>query len=328
MKTKKCPACGISGSFPGVHISGSRCNYCRERAVLYRKHAASKTLCYTAPLDENTRNRLFKQMDSYFRRMAADRTLGVMAYSGGIDSTYVLDTLVNKYRLNIIPVTVDVGAMDERALSNIKHTLKKLGIRKSVFVTRHTPRFLKVFDYFFTHLDDLPVEGYNPLCCMVCHHLIDLVVHHEARAAGAEYIVSGLDRFQTPPELNFLLKNNSFFLDIDPRTHFDALTRWWPRAVREKIFGAKTMEAFRKTFTKHKTPLKLITPTWFMDYRKEEVREYLVSKGIILHTAGTNCKFKPLANALFMMKHGYGINEFVESSKVWEKRQNPNRNEK
>lgn len=315
---KRCKTCAIAGKFPGAKIYTDDCNFCRERDSLYKRGTPSNRLCYTPPLEKGRRELLLRHMKSFFGKMAQSKTPLALAYSGGVDSTYVLDLLVNSYNLSVIPITVDVGALDDRALQNIKNTLLKLGIKKHLLISKYKKMYLRVFDYFLKHLDTLPMEGYNPRCCMVCHHIIDLILMGEVRKLGVRYLISGLDRFQTPPELNFLLRGQDYFLPIGGPDHFTLLTRHWPEEILSHVLTRQEVANLKECVPPLGQELYLICPTWAMEYDKKRVGKSLVKRGILIHTEGTNCKFKPLANALFHMQNGYGINEFVESSKIWE----------
>jgi len=316
---KTCNTCGLTDAFPGVKIVGNECNYCVKRRALFFKHIPSKEFSYTPPLQKNIRNKLKTQMEKYFLKLIIqnNKTHGVLAYSGGVDSTYTLDLMVNKYKLNIIPVTVDTGFLNKRALENITYTIKKLNIKKHIIIGKHKRLFSKATGYFLKRLDLLPIRGNNPRCCMVCHHIMDLILYGVASKCGADFIVSGLDRFQTPPELNFLINGESFFSHHDPKNQFELLTKTWPKDILNKVLSHKDLIFLRKC-ARHQ--IKIITPTWLIDYDKDEIANYLLKNKIIKHTLNTNCYFAPLLNFLHKKEYGFGIDDFTVSSRVWEKR--------
>lgn len=319
--TKRCPVCGLAETFPGVRLYPDGCNFCRERKKLLLAHTPSKTFCYTPPLSADKRSLLRKEMEHYFSSLRGERGIhGILAYSGGIDSTYVLQLLTTTYKLNIVPVTVDMGYLNKNALRNIKHTVKKLRIKKHLIITAHTDLFLKTNDYFLRRVELLPIQGYNPRCCMVCHHMIDLILYRAARELGASFIASGLDRFQTPPELNFLLHGNGFYSVPDAERHFETLTKFWPKELFTRVLTKKDQVFLKKCISAEKKEIKIISPTWLLDYDKAKVAKQLLKQQIIKNTDNTNCSFIPVANLLHEMKYGYGINEFTASSKVWERK--------
>lgn len=318
---KRCPGCGLAETFPGVTITGGICNYCRERLKLLKTGKPAKTFCYTPPLPPGKKDRLRRQMEQYFDRLRQKEGVhGVVALSGGIDSTYVLRLLVQRYRLRVVPVTVDMGYMNGNAMKNIRQTIDKLGIKKHLIIRNRTDLFKKTSDYFFRHIRRLPIAGYNASACMVCHHIIDLILYRTAVELDADFLASGLDRFQTPPELNFLIRNNGFYASYEDNAHFNALTRTWPKAILGSVLSKKDSRFLRSCLVSKTSPLKLISPTWFLDYDKEKAGRELQDDGFLVTAAETNCRFLPAANLLHEMKYGFGINEFVASNKAWEKR--------
>lgn len=316
---KTCSTCGLTDRFPGVRIAGGECNYCEKRKDLFLKHEPSKEFSYTPPLQKEVRNKLKTQMESYFLKLIInkDKVHGILAYSGGIDSTYVLDLMVNKYKLNIVPVTVDTGFLNKRALENIKYTIKKLNIKKHIIVGKHKRLFSKATGYFLKKLDLLPIKGNNPRCCMVCHHIMDLILYEVASKCRADFIVSGLDRFQTPPELNFLVNGPNFYSSYDYKNHFEILTKTWPKDILDKVLSHKDL-IFLRSCASYK--VKIITPTWLIDYDKVKSAKYLLENKIIKYVLNTNCYFAPLLNFLHKKKYGFGIDDFTVSSRVWESR--------
>lgn len=318
---QKCQQCGINSNFPGVRINQRNCNYCRQRQELYLKNIPASDFCYSPPLKHSLKKKLKIAMESYFAKLSKKKGVhGILAYSGGIDSTYVLDMLVNKYELNIMPITVDVGSLNNRALVNIKQTIKKLKIKKHLFIKNHKKLFLKINKFFLKNLHLLPVKGYNPSCCMVCHHLVDLIIYKIANQYNVDFIASGLDRYQTPPELNFLLNSDSFFISPSSDNYLETLTKFWPKEILNKTLTDKELNWLNQC-TKSQKPIKIIYPTWLLDYNKEQAGEQLLKRKIIVNKTNTNCYFAFVANLLHEKKFGYGIDEFVTSNKTWESKQ-------
>ena len=72
----------------------------------------------------------------------------ILAYSGGLDTSFCVQYLKEKYKSDIVTVTVDTGGFSEEELQKIKDTSKKLGAAK-----HHTIDAKKdLFQNFITYL--------------------------------------------------------------------------------------------------------------------------------------------------------------------------------
>ncbi len=314
-----CQTCGLSSRFPGVKIMGKECNFCKERERLTKAALPSKKFCYSPPLKKEIQTKLRNDMEHYFKTIRkTDKYHGIVAYSGGVDSTYVLDLLINTYKLKIIPVTVNMGHLNKQALENIKVTLKKLHITNHIVINNQKIIFSKIYAYFLQRHKRLAVKEGNPLCCMVCHHIIDLLIYNEAYNYNVDFVASGLDRFQTPPELNFLLTGKGFYLNLDSKKHFNALTTSWPKDIFTHLFSKKEMAVFNEYMCRpQKKSPKTIYPTWLVEYDRNAITKDLKKRGLIKNEA-TGCPFLQFANQYHYAQYGYEINEFYRSNKIWE----------
>ncbi len=331
MKTPEvlCQICGLSSRFPGVKIINKECNFCKEREKLTKAALPSKKFCYTPPLGKELQTRLKNNMELYFKTIRkADKYHGIVAYSGGVDSTYILDLLINTYKLNIIPVTVNMGHLNKKALENIKLSLKKLHITNHVLINNKKRLFSKIYAYFLQRQKKLAVKEGNPLCCMVCHHVIDLLIYNEAYKYDVDFVASGLDRFQTPPELNFLLTGKDFYLGLNSKEHFNALTKSWPKDIFTRLFSKQEISSFNGyMYRPQKNAPKTIYPTWLLEYDRVSITKDLIKKRLIKNEA-TGCPFLRFASQYHYAQYGYEINEFYRSNKVWEMKNNIMRNKK
>ena len=103
-----CTRCVLPSTFPGITFDDTgECSYCRryrgDKANLKKKEKYEQK--FLALLAEH------KKTDTYDV---------IVAYSGGKDSTYTLDVLVNRYGLRVLALTLDNTFISPRAEENIR----------------------------------------------------------------------------------------------------------------------------------------------------------------------------------------------------------------
>ena len=111
----------------------------------------------------------------------------VLAYSGGLDTSVAIKWLQEKYDLDVIAVTVDVGS--ERDLPQIREKALKLGASKALVVDA---KDLFVEYFVFPALQAGAVyEGTYPLATALGRPLISKIMVDIAREEGAKAVAHG-----------------------------------------------------------------------------------------------------------------------------------------
>jgi argininosuccinate synthase len=111
----------------------------------------------------------------------------VLAYSGGLDTSAAIRWLKEKYDLDVIALTVDVG--NERDLSAIRDKALKVGAIKAL-VRDVKKQF--VSDYIFPALQaDAVYEGQYPLATALSRPLIASILVEVALEEGASAVAHG-----------------------------------------------------------------------------------------------------------------------------------------
>ena len=126
---KRCTQCILPETFPGISFNDEGvCNHCRR----YRGRDATE-----------------KQMAKYEQKFAQllqekrnSATYDVLvAYSGGKDSTYTLDVLVNRYEMRVLALTFDNTFISPRAEENIRNVCGALGA--DLLIVRPNPSMMR-----------------------------------------------------------------------------------------------------------------------------------------------------------------------------------------
>ncbi len=111
----------------------------------------------------------------------------VLAYSGGLDTSVSIKWIPEKYGLDVITLTVDVG--NERDMAAIQAKALKVGAKKALVVDAKEP---------FVHYFLWPAlqagakyEGVYPLATALARPLISKLLVDVARSEGASYVAHG-----------------------------------------------------------------------------------------------------------------------------------------
>ncbi len=153
---KYCNKCVLSDNIFSVTINEDGvCNYC----VNYEK---SLTHEHSYKNEEIS-------LEQYRRPGGYDV---VLAYSGGKDSTYTLYLLKEKYRLNVLTLTLDNGFIPDRTFENIKNVTKNLDSDNIII----SPSYLKMKNIFKLAKEDntLPKKSLER-ASSICTHCIGIV---------------------------------------------------------------------------------------------------------------------------------------------------------
>jgi len=112
----------------------------------------------------------------------------VLAYSGGLDTSVAIKWLKDRYNVDVIAVTVDVGN-EQKDVTAIKEKALKVGAVKAIVAD---VRETFVNDYVFPSLQaDAIYEGQYPLSTAFTRPLIAKVMVEVAKAEGAKFIAHG-----------------------------------------------------------------------------------------------------------------------------------------
>ena len=108
---KRCSKCLLPETFPGIRYDEEGvCNYCRDyKKVEMHGEAALEELL------------------SRFRGKGVNYDC-IVPISGGRDSAYALHQMVRKYRIRVLALTVDSGAIMPEGYRNIDKVVKTLGV--------------------------------------------------------------------------------------------------------------------------------------------------------------------------------------------------------
>jgi DNA-directed RNA polymerase subunit RPC12/RpoP len=155
---KRCARCALPQTYPGTKFNqNNHCNYC----IYYDLYKEREKIIKLQLKDK------FKKLIKKVQR-EEHRYHCIVAYSGGKDSTFLLQYLKEKFRLKILAHTLDNGFISARALENIKKITRALKIDYKK--TRPKWKILqKVFTYPLVEKVPYPKEILalaSPICAI------------------------------------------------------------------------------------------------------------------------------------------------------------------
>lgn len=156
---KRCIRCALPGTFPGVKFDkNGQCNYCVYQDIYKDREETIKVTLKKEFI--KSINEVKKEKHKYDC---------IVAYSGGKDSTFILNYLKQIFGLKILAHTLDNGFVSPAALRNIRKVTRRLKI-DSVFTKPQDKLLKEVFTFALTENIPYPKEilAMMSQVCAVC----------------------------------------------------------------------------------------------------------------------------------------------------------------
>ncbi|MFX0039567.1 MAG: hypothetical protein ACFFAB_09560 [Candidatus Heimdallarchaeota archaeon] len=184
---KICRKCILPEGFLGIQLnSDGLCNFCADPN--YTNVNYSRTIITTE--QRKTALEDWNQVVKHMRTNRSKRKYDcILGYSGGKDSTALLDYLINELGLTPLAVTSDTGFMTDIAKENMRHTLKQIQV-EHVLIEDSIPTFTKLYKWhFFNHTSKETFLARH--ICDYCSDLIHSIVVKEAIRRDIPYVLFG-----------------------------------------------------------------------------------------------------------------------------------------
>ncbi|MBY9006167.1 MAG: hypothetical protein KGD63_05370 [Candidatus Lokiarchaeota archaeon] len=279
IKKDVCDNCIIYDGLFGLEInSKGLCNFCEDPNHVnpnWRK----------VRIDNPTRQKRLMEWNEIIRTLqdknGQNEYSCVIGYSGGKDSTALIDTFINEYNLKPFLVTINTGFMTDIAKDNIRKSLDKMNLSKDhIFVEDAIPTFIKLYRHLF--LNHLSAE--KALAADVCHTCTDLihtVIVKEAIKKKIDYVFIGF----SPDQIA-----RYFFKTPKKDTYNDGLPR--PQEFKKEI-NNEDLKWYLNENTNIDILPQVIYPYHVIEYDENEIINRIEAKGLIDKGKGdpvlTNC---------------------------------------
>ncbi len=220
----------------------------------------------------------------------------VLGFSGGKDSTALIDTFVNEYHLKPFLVTIDTGYMTDVAINNIKQTLKKMNLEDDhIFIDGTVPIFTSLYKFlFFNH--DSTERGLTLEICHICTDILHTILVKEAINRGLENVMIAF----SPDQIA-----RYFYETSQEDTLKDGIPR--PPEFKETL-GENELKWFLSEDIPIKGLPRVLYPYHVIEYDEKEIISRIESKGLINKGKGnpvvTNCHVVKVALMYDLYRHG------------------------
>ncbi|MHA1255832.1 MAG: hypothetical protein ACTSPS_09570 [Promethearchaeota archaeon] len=284
-----CKNC-ILYSFAGIELdSEGNCNFCADsssKLPIWEKVSITQQDRDWAREDWN---KTVVEMKENRGKQQYDCVLG---WSGGKDSTSMLDYLVNKLELNPLAVSIDSGTMSDVARENVAKALQKIKV-DHMLIDDLKDTFLRFFRWMVVDFDSNEL-GAGSEQCRYCGYLLHGLIVKEAMKRNIPYVFLGY----SPDQIHF------YFYEM-PRE--EIINEWGPEL--EKFSTKEDAKWYIAPMNlKVEDVPRVLLPYHILPYKEDEVIKLVEDKGYVEKGNGdplkTNCY--ALSAALFYEAHRFG----------------------
>lgn len=260
-----CKKCILPNGFLGIKLnSEGLCDFCADpnhkncnysRTIIDSKRKASAISDWDRVVDLMKRNHKNKRYNC------------IVGYSGGKDSTALLDYLVNDLRVNPLAVTINTGFMTTTAKKNIKDTLEQIRVNHRL-IEDAISTFTKLYKYLFLNHVSNKIFLTRDLCDY-CSDLIHSIIVKQALKYEIPYVLFGYS-----PEQTF-----RYFYEIP---HEEVIHHWRPEIIDHVPFNENDRKWYLSDNETNKGKLpRLLLPYHVIPYKEEEIVALVESKNYI-----------------------------------------------
>jgi len=289
MEKTRCSQCILPSTFPGISFNEQGiCVHCQR----YQGRRATE-----------------KQMEKYeqkFVRLLQEKRKEanydiLVAYSGGKDSTYTLDILVNRYKLRVLALTFDNTFISLRAEENIRNVCGALGV--DLLIVRPNPTILrKIFAAAAKReLYSAKTLERASTICTSCIGIIKNIILRTAIEKEISFVGFGWSPGQAPVQSS-VMKTNARFMQSTQKTIYKPLHDIVGSAINPYFV---TKEQFEQP---EKFPWN-VHPLAFLPYDEEKIieriRKYGWEKPDDTDPNSSNCLLNAYANHIHRQRYGF-----------------------
>ncbi len=211
---KVCTRCVLPETFPGIVFDEEGvCNYCRRHSILTEEKRALQKKVHQEKFLDIVRN--LKGKSSYD---------ALMAFSGGKDSTYTLQYLVEDLGLRVLAYTFDHGFISPRAKVNMLNVTKKLGADHIYFLPN--PRVINRAFKLSVEKEIYPLKSLERASsiCNTCMYTAKSVILKAALEKRVRIVAYGWSPGQAPVQSS-VMRLNSSMIEKTQKMMIESLSR-------------------------------------------------------------------------------------------------------
>ena len=285
----RCTQCILPSTFPGISFNDEGiCNHCQR----YRGRDATEKQMV------KYEQKFVKLLEEKKNRATYDV---LVAYSGGKDSTYTLDVLVNRYRLRVLALTFDNTFISPRAEENIRNVCGALGA--DLLIVRPNPAMLR---RIFAAAADRELYSAKTLerastICTSCIGIIKNMILRTAIEKEIPFVGFGWSPGQAPVQSS-VMKTNARLMQSTQQTIYKPLHEIAGDAINPYFV---TQEQFAHP---EKFPWN-VHPLAFLPYDEEKIieriKQYGWEKPDDTDPNSSNCLLNAYANQVHRQRYNF-----------------------
>jgi tRNA(Ile)-lysidine synthase TilS/MesJ len=286
---KICKKCVLNESYPGIKFDENGvCNFCRS----------SEDGKKLESLKEDYAQRFTALVADLKGKNCYD---GLLAYSGGKDSTYTLYLMKEKYGLKLLAFSFNNWFQSERAAKNIQNVLMHTGIDHLVLSPsfEHLREMLRIS----VHQELYPIKalGRATSICTTCLSLVRFTSLRLAIEKEIPLVIFAMSPGQAPLATS-IFKMNPAMLRKMQGAIYQPLHRYLGEAIRPYFLEERHFEKADQF------PYS-VNPLAFLRYDEKEIYECIQQIGWLppgdTDANSTNCLLNAFANQVHQEKYGF-----------------------
>lgn len=239
----------------------------------------------------------------YARRFAAKKFLNmieeikrenrrhdcIVMLSGGKDSTYLLDLMLNEYGLKVLAVSVFHPLMNEIAKQNVRDTAAQRNV-DLLEIHASERDYRLIMKHGIVHSDAYSLDEF--FGCYLCSNFFKWLIVQQAMEMNISLILDGSDRSQT---------EEPYFIDAKRWNRSEAFMKRPLGTFHDIVSDALGSDYERSTYyfdpevIKEKFPT-IVAPLTFMEHQRDAVKEKRMNKIF------TNCDAVPFFSLFTLRK--------------------------
>ncbi len=307
-----CAKCVLPETFPGIRFSADGvCNHCHDFEHHRRQHDDGKRRCELRFRDLIVRMSRSGHNGSHPYDVIA-------AYSGGRDSTYILQVLRWRYGLKALAVTFDHGFLPAQAREDIRAVTGALKMDHVMLSANRKALFQAFRESAFPRLYPEKILEQASAICTTCMSLVKSAILRMALDLNIPFIVYGWSPGQAPIQSS-VMKLNASLVREGQAALVNALWKIMGKDLEPFLLG-KRHYAVLEGGPNGDGPLSFyaVYPRAFLEYRKDHgnIQEpgWKWPRNIDYDSA--HCLLCAFADQVHLEQHGFHPKAFEVASLV------------
>lgn len=286
---QRCTQCILPSTFPGISFDENGiCYYCRT----YRGNIANEAI------KKKYEEKFLALINKHCQEFTYDV---LMAYSGGKDSTYTLDLFVNRYKLNVLALTLDNNFISEQSITNMRKVCGTLGV-DHLIIQPNQNVLKKIFSVASNEeLYSAKTLDRASTICTSCIGLVKGIILRTAIEKEIPFVGFGWSPGQAPVQSS-VMKTNAGLIKMTQKAIYEPLHRVAGDAINPFFVSNKHFDQ------PEKFPWN-IHPLAFLEYSEDRIiardKEIGWEKPDDTDANSTNCLLNALANQVHKDKYGF-----------------------